>query len=84
MVSGVDQLAQQRAAAVAPQRGELLERPVGLGVLANAELAQRFRVVAVPGCAGRGAQVAASSARSCQLASQWCMPSGSTGRRAAR
>ena len=59
MVSGVDQLAQQRAAAVLPQRRELVERAIGLGVLANAELAQRF-----------AGSVVASRARSCQLASQ--------------
>ena len=41
--AGVDQLAQQRAAAVPPQRGEVVERPLGLGVLANSEGAQRFR-----------------------------------------
>ncbi len=68
---GVDQLAQQRAAAVAPQRREVVERPVGLGVLANPKAAsfrrrRRRR---------RGARVVRPrSARSCQLASQWCMP----------
>ena len=39
----VDQLAQQRAGTVPPQRGELVELAVGLGNLANTELAQRFR-----------------------------------------
>ena len=46
--AGVDQLAQQRAAAVAPQRGEILERALGLGVLANAELPQRVTEASSP------------------------------------
>ena len=39
---GVDELAKQWAAAVPPQRGELVELPVGLGYLTNTELPQRF------------------------------------------
>ena len=39
----VDQLAQQRAAAVPPERAEVVERLPGFGVFANPERAQRFR-----------------------------------------
>lgn len=39
----VDQLAQQGARAVPPQRGELVELTIGFGDLANAELPQWFR-----------------------------------------
>ena len=63
---GVDQLAQQRAGAVPPERLEVVERLLGLGVLANAEGRATTRVDRMP---------AASCARSCQFASQWCMPS---------
>ena len=38
----VDQFAQQRAATVPPQGGVVVERAVGFGHLAKAELAQRF------------------------------------------
>ena len=41
--AGVDQSAQQGAAAMPPQCGEVLERPVGLIELANAEGTQCFR-----------------------------------------
>ena len=40
---GVDQLAKQGAAAMAPQRGEFLEGLAGLAMFANPELAQRLR-----------------------------------------
>ena len=70
---GVDELAQQRAAAVAPVRREVVERPTGFLVFANTERAQRFRCrVAGAGCPLR--RTAASWPRSCQFASQCCMP----------
>ena len=53
--------------------GELVERAAGLVVLANAERAQRFRC-RVAGCRRPLRRTAASWPRSCQLASQWCMP----------
>ena len=69
----VDQLAQQRAAAVPPQRGVVVERTVGLGYLTKTELAQRFPQ---GGCLlGRAA--------ASWPASDAC-PSGSTGRRVVR
>ena len=51
MVLGVDQLAQQRAAAVPPQRREVVERLSGFGMLANPERAQRLWIRVVE-CVG--------------------------------
>ena len=50
--AGVDQLAQQRTAAVPPQRRELVECAARLGVLANPERAQRFRLTQRGGLQG--------------------------------
>ena len=54
--AGVDQAAQQRAGAVPPAGGEILERSLGFGEFANPEGAQRFR------CAGRRRRRAVSGA----------------------
>ena len=70
----VDQLPQQRAAAVAPRRGELVERTAGLVVLANSERAHGFRCrVSASACAVRAAWPPRAP-RSCQFATQCCMP----------